>query len=281
MHQLRLTWAIGSLLAFVSIAGIFWPAVYASESHFVRPLMIAQDWFDLVVVLPLVISAGWRSRRTPWRMALVWLGTLAYLVYSFAVYAFSIHHNPLFLAYVALFSLSTYGLVAGSLAFPRDLFAQASKSMPARRIGVYLMVVGSLFSLIWLADILGSLLAGRIPAVVERFQTPTFAVYVLDLGFALPALVLSGWQLRARRPAGFVVGGLMLVMLILMMLQLAWGSLYSGMNGGQVEWGFLGLFSAIGLASIGVVTCFFLSCGDACDHSPPPAMPSETVDLPR
>lgn len=57
MYSIRLTWAIALLLLLVSGAGIFWPAVYSHESNFVRPQMVAQDWFDLVLgfALPAVV----------------------------------------------------------------------------------------------------------------------------------------------------------------------------------------------------------------------------------
>ncbi len=131
---------------------------------------------------------------------------------------------------------------------------------PNERAGGYMVAVGVMFTLVWLLDIGASLMAGHPPAIAARYQVPTFAPYVLDLGFALPALIVGGLRLRAQRPSGYLVGGFMLIMMVLMMLQLGTGTAYQGYVSGPMDWGFLMLFNGLAVVSGGVVVAFLQHC---------------------
>jgi hypothetical protein len=259
----RLTAPITVLLVAASVPGLAGASVYAAESAFVRPQLVAQDLFDLAIALPLLLWSANGLERGSLQKTLVWLGTLGYLAYSFATYAFNLHHNALFLVYVALLSTTTYALVAGVLAFPRERLAGAAAKAPLKLAGSYMVAVGALFAIVWLADIVISLAAGRIPRVVEQYGVPTFAPYILDLGFVLPALVWGGLRTTRRDPAGLVVGGLMLVMMALMMTQLGTGNAYLGLITGHVDWAFLGLFSGLAVATTIIAVIAGATLGDA------------------
>lgn len=256
----RLTYPIAALLAVASAAGLGWADLYAREVALVRPALVAQDAFNLLVALPLLLWSARGLKGGSTRSAMVWLGTLAYLVYSYAVYAFNVQHNPMFLPYTALLALSTYGLVAGALALPREALASGRAPRLETWAGGFMVGVGALFALVWLLDIGISLATGKPPAITLRYAIPTFAPYVLDLGFALPALILGGLRLMAHRATGRLLGGFLLPLVVLMMFQLGTGTLYQGLATGQMEWGFLWLFNGLGLVSA-VVAGLFLRRG--------------------
>lgn len=229
--SLGLTLAVASLVSVACVAGIFLPSIYARDQSVVRSALVAQDALNLLLVVPLLLRSALRSRIQvdDRRMPLVWLGVLTHLLYGYAVYAFNVHHNALFLVYVALLSLCSYGVLTGALALTEDeqlVMRQPESARIARWTGVFLIVVGSLFMMMWLADLGSSFLANRVPAITVRYAVPTFAPYVLDLAFALPALIINGVRLMRQQDNGFVGGGLMLVSTTLMMVQLATGTLY-------------------------------------------------------
>jgi hypothetical protein len=89
---LWLTVPIGLLLAGVSLAGLLVPNLYrGAEAWIVQA--VAQDFIDLVLVLPVLALSAWRAGRGSHRGWLIWLGTLTYLVYTFVIYAFAVPHK--------------------------------------------------------------------------------------------------------------------------------------------------------------------------------------------
>lgn len=263
----RLTYPIAALVAVGSVAGLAWAGLYVREVPVVRPALVAQDAFNLAIALPLLLWASRGLRGGSLLAAFAWLGALAYLVYSYGVYAFNVQHNALFLLYTAVLSLSTYGLVAGALALPREALGRSAAPRLETWAGGFMVGVGGMFALVWLLDIGISLASGRPPAITERYHIPTFAPYVLDLGFVLPALIIGGLALRAHRTTGRQIAGFMLPMTVLMMFQLGTGTAYQGLVAGQMEWGFLWLFNGLGLIG-GLLTACFLTRAVAAGRSP-------------
>ena len=66
----------------------------------------------LIVAVPTLIVAMIRAAAGSRRAQIVWLGTLAYLVYNATIFAFGTVFNALFLFYAAMLSLSVWSLVA-------------------------------------------------------------------------------------------------------------------------------------------------------------------------
>ena len=70
-----------------------------------------QDVVSLLVAVGLVVLAL-PARLTPTRF-LAWLGLLAYVVYSYAIYLIGVPMNQVFLVYVVLESVAGAALLAG------------------------------------------------------------------------------------------------------------------------------------------------------------------------
>ena len=83
-------------------------------------------------------------------------------------------------------------------------------ALRTRGLGWFLLVVGVAFTVLWLSDVGPSALGGRPPAHLGPGGTP-YAVYVLDLVVALPAVVATGVMLLRRHPVAPIVAGVVLV----------------------------------------------------------------------
>ncbi|HEU5056136.1 MAG TPA: hypothetical protein VFU21_06410, partial [Kofleriaceae bacterium] len=174
-------------------------------------------------------AAGtWRGRGH-WHLLLG--GALLFAVYTFAIYAFSVHFNELFLVYCAALGLSSYLAVflLRSLR-PDDVRARPDRRAPVRSTAALLLAIGGIFALLWLAEIVPAIAAGRAPDSVASAGLPTNPVHVLDLAIVLPAHLLAGAALLRRHPAGALlapvvlafgvpmaasIGGMMIVMHLL------------------------------------------------------------------
>ena len=106
----RSSLVVAALVATAALGGIFLPATYRREAPSWAAQGIGQDWVNLLLVAPaiavlsVVVARGSRSAR------LLLGGALLYVVYSFLLYAFAVHFNPLFLVYCAALGLGFYGL---------------------------------------------------------------------------------------------------------------------------------------------------------------------------
>jgi hypothetical protein len=201
------SFVLAGLVAVASLAGILMPAVYAKETASWAAQGIGQDWIDLVLVAPLVALCGVGILRGSRRAFLVLAGALVYLMYSFVLYAFAVHFNVLFLVYCATLGISFYALL-GITSHLQDVHATEwfGGKAPLRRFGgVFLILVAVAFGGLWLSAVIPSLVRGEPPAELEDAGLITNPVYVLDLAFVLPGILVAGVLLLRNRGPGAVL----------------------------------------------------------------------------
>ena len=209
---------IAILLAIAAGGGVFSSSLYRDNPSLLAQA-IGQDFISLVVVFPtLIISAVFASRGSP-HARLVWLGALAYLVYTYASFAFDIRFNSLFLVYVALLGCSLYALIGGiSTANMAEIKTYFTEKTPVKAVSIYLAVIAVLFYFVWLGEIVPALIAGQIPQNIQDSGTPSNAVYVLDMAWILPAFAIAAVNLWRRKDLGYTLAGALLSFLMLMIL---------------------------------------------------------------
>jgi hypothetical protein len=182
--------------------------VYLEDDWF-KSQMIGQDVFTLIVAVGLFIVPFIGNKK----IKLLQGGFFAYVGYTYVFYAFAVQFNVLFLIYVALCSLSVLGLF---LVF-RQLAVSTLKSFDGwvlKGSAIYLIVVGLILALLWLGDIVGRL-AGK-PMLDTPTGEPLTPVYILDLGFVIPASLYGAVQLLRRKFWGAILTSVMLVMVAMM-----------------------------------------------------------------
>lgn len=227
--------------------------VYGKETPVLADASIAQDLVNLLVVAPLLLMLGRRARRGDDRAFLGWLGCLAFTVYNYAIYTFSVHFGPLFLVWVGVLGLSLFALMGalGAADFQAiaHRFAGRSRRMPA---GV-LIGVATLFMLLWLAEIVPDLLAHRASTSASTWNVPTNPVHVLDLAFYLPATVVSSVLLLRRHPAGYVTAPGLLTWLALTCLPILLTPLVADARGHASSWAVTVPISIVLLVTVGAL----------------------------
>ena len=209
-------WWLTLSVALLAAAGLLAAdRIYNQETSVLFDQATAQDVVTLLPVAPLLAFLAVSARRGSLSAFLCLPGLLAFTVYNYAIYAFSIHFGPLFLVWVAILGLSIFALV-GALAtadMPAIKQRFAGRAMP--RPAWFLIVVAVLFVLLWLSEIVPSLLAGHPSRSARDWNVPTNPVHVLDLAFFLPAAVTSGILLLRRRPLGYATAAGQLVWIAL------------------------------------------------------------------
>lgn len=168
----------------------------------------------LLVGLPTLVTAMVRARRGSRRSVIVWLGALAYVLYNAVIFSFGAVFNSLFLIYVPMLSLAVWSIASLVRRVDVDEVADwFDDRLPSRIIGAYLVFLASAFAGLWLADVVPAIVANGSPASLRGTRFNTNPIEILDLGFALPLTALGGLWLWRRRALGYLVAGVMLVML--------------------------------------------------------------------
>jgi hypothetical protein len=199
------------LLTIAASAGAFSPSTYANDAPFFATQGVAQDAITLFITVPLMVICFLLDRRGSTRARILWLGLMAYTLYSYILYAFFVSFNWLFLIYALILGLSLYGFV-GTLrdtdsAAIRDavLDGRANADRFRRRTAVILFIIAGLFYLLWLSEIIPALVSGITPQSVLDNGLPTNPVHVLDLAILLPGLILTGIMVLKKKPLGYLL----------------------------------------------------------------------------
>jgi hypothetical protein len=207
---------IAILLAVAAGSGIFIHGLYRDAPSFAAQAE-GQDLISLVVVLPCLIVTAWLARRGSPHARLIWLGALAYLVYSYTIAAFVVKYNPVFLVYVALLGCSLYALIISLVTLDKPgIKACSTEKTPVKVISIYLAVLAILFYFLWLSETVPALMAGKIPQSILDNGTPTNAVHVLDMAWILPAFGITAVSLWRKQALGYTLAGAMLSYVVLL-----------------------------------------------------------------
>jgi hypothetical protein len=200
------------LAAVSSLFGLFQPGHYRAASGLVQSYRM-QDLTILAVGIPVLTAGLWYAIQDSPRGRIVWLGGLAYMTYMWASIAIQIPFNDFFLVYVALFGLSLFTFVSGTVttdagAIRRTLEDRLNTSLYSGALGVIGLGLGAL----WLSDILPPLIRGTTPLLIEESGPQAMATHVIDLAVVVPSIFLSAAWLYRERTWGYVFAGVELVL---------------------------------------------------------------------
>jgi hypothetical protein len=170
---------------------------------------ISQDIVTLIVGIPLLLISLRLYRQGRLRGQLLLSGTLAYFLYTYTSMAFGAAFNPLFLVYVAIFSLSLFAFIIAMLSVDvRALPAHFTEKLPRRAISIFMFAGGGFLLLAWLGRIVPGM-SGGVP--VGLLTNTTLFIQVMDLGLIVPLMALAGILLLRRAPLGYLLSSVALI----------------------------------------------------------------------
>lgn len=202
------------------------------------------------VGLLLLFASMWLAGRGSTGGLLLWSGTLFYFAYSYYFYVIG-GFNALFLLYVAIVSMSLFGMLSLLFAIdPEALRARFGARTPVRLVGGFLIGYSLLFALMWVGLTLASVVAGK------PLDEVTHSVVAIDLTVLLPLLFFGGVWLWRRGPWGYVLGGLLLTKLATTGFTLAFTTVLGALWAGAIDPFDAFLFVLFALMSIGATALF-------------------------
>jgi len=212
-----LTLPISVLIAITSISGIFFHSTYSRETQNYIAQAVGQDIINLIFVIPLFLISFIMMNKNSKRALFIWTGTLIYIIYTFVIFCFGVHFNALFLVYCLTLSLSFFLLVTVMSQLEYSAIREwYGEKTPRKSTAIYLFIIAGLFYLIWLKEIIPGIVGGKTPQSIVESGLLTNPVFVLDLVFVLPALIITGIKLRRKSPFAFFLAPTFLSFFIVM-----------------------------------------------------------------
>jgi len=213
-----LGWLAAALAAIASAVGLL------TASYRDTPAMVDQargaDLATLLVAVPVLVVSLWRARRgSPLADVAVAAG-LAYIVYTYAIFAFQVVVNPLTPAHIAILGLAAWALALGMRDRVQAAAAAERTRLPRRTAAGFLAFLVVAFAGLWLSQIGQAIATGSLPEAVADLGVPTSAVYALDLAFVLPVFAISAVRLLRGSALGQPLAFGCLVFSVLMALSI-------------------------------------------------------------
>jgi hypothetical protein len=228
-----LSWIAGAMAFPTAAAGLLWrggdgPSVattargekvelygyglYQFDSLFTAGTARGTDAAVLLIGIPLLIVTTLLVRRGSPRAGALHAGALLLFVYVYGSASLgTVSHNPMFPAYVAVFSTSLFGFIAALMAMDRTALAGR---LPRRGPAAFLFASAALTFLVWAQPEWTALAAGTTPARLGMASTDV--TYAIDVGIIVPAAALAGALILRRAALGYVLAIPLLVLEVLL-----------------------------------------------------------------
>ena len=176
---------------------------------------VGQDVVTLLIGIPLLIAGIVLSRNGTLRGHLLLTGALGYFLYTYGAMSFLTAFNPLFLVYVALFSLSLFGFILAMMNLDvNEVVRHISDGFPRRAVSVYFIAIAVFLSFAWLGLATVSSLTWTPPYGLE--SAITLVIQALDLGVIVPVCIVTATLLLKKSGWGYVLSAILLIKVIMM-----------------------------------------------------------------
>ncbi|MBN2004656.1 MAG: hypothetical protein JXA21_14970 [Anaerolineae bacterium] len=161
------------------------------------------DWTNLAVVLPLFGLGLASYRRGRLRGQLLLAALFTYLAYIYLIGVMGNAFNTLFLVWTALFSIGLFGLcrTLAELDFPA-LPVKLAARFPRKSVAIYIVSVGLILLVQYLAEVIVSYTTGNPPASLDHYTTLELAS--LELGIMIPLHIIGGLTLWKGKTWGYL-----------------------------------------------------------------------------
>ena len=176
---------------------------------------IGTDIVTLLIGIPLLITGIVLSRKGTLHGQLLLTGALGYFLYTYGAMCFLTAFNPLFLVYVALFSLSLFGFILSMKNLDMDQVTHhIQDGFPRRAIAAYFIIVAVFLTLAWLGLVASPSLTWTRPNGLE--SAITMVIQALDLGIIVPTAFITATLLIKKQAWGYALSSVMLLKILTM-----------------------------------------------------------------
>jgi len=248
----KVLWVLVACFSLIAAGvGILHPAIYSKVvSSELVPTTMAQDAMTLVVGLVILIL-GLKTKQTDTKKQMVVISLLGYLFYGYGIYVIEQFYNAFYILYMAIFALAFWLIVFGLAHMDQDLLRQLKAPQKVRYVSAgSLIFVALLFYSLWISQLLPLIRTGQ---QVESL----YSIYILDMVFVLPALVISAVLLVRGKVLGLILAPILFIKAFTLLFSVGLGGVFLLLYGQTADLGESAFYFILSLAFLGLaVYCF-------------------------
>jgi len=204
------------LMVICSSIGIWYQGLYSKETVGWLSQVTGQDISNLIFVSPILIVSAFYGSKGNKTAKIIWMGTMITNIYSYVIYTFALHFNFLFHVYCLILALSIFSALDFFIKNINENFRNwFIEKTPTKRIGIFLFVIGLMFTFLWLSDSLPAVLTNTVPESVAKDNLLINPVQALDFSFYLPLMFISSVMVIKKRVLGYLLAPMMMVFAII------------------------------------------------------------------
>lgn len=208
------------------------------------PGTVAQDVITIIASLLLLFLIA-RINETDVKKQIVVMSLLAYLFYGYGIYVIERVYNPLYILYMMIVGLSFWSIVFGLVCINQEVVKQVKAPKMIRYLSAgCLFFTAILFYFLWIAQLLPLMRTGE---KIEFF----YSIFILDMVFVLPAIILSGVFLLRKHSLGLIFSPILFFKAFTLLFSVGLGGLLKplyGQTANQGETAFYVILSIVYLA---------------------------------
>jgi len=216
----RILWIVLACLSLTAAGiGLFHQDVYRGVVTAAwLPGTVSQDAITILAglaLLALAVAVTDRNRK----LQIVAVSLLPYLFYGYGIYVIERLYTPLYLIYMAIFGLSFWSMVYGAMNLDADALRDAGTSKAVNVLSiVFMFFTAVLFYALWTGKL--------IPLMRAREKVEFgYSVFILDMAFVMPAIVIAAAMLIRKNPAGLVLAPVLFLKAFTLLFSVGLGGL--------------------------------------------------------
>ncbi|MGP3779843.1 hypothetical protein ACTWKD_13595 [Halanaerobium saccharolyticum] len=214
--KLWLVTAVLSLL--LSLIGLINQSIYSKVvSQEILPGVISQDLITFIISIMLFIIV-FKVKKKEIKIQIIALSFLAYIFYAYSIYAIEQLYNSFYLFYLLLASISFWSIVVALANYDNDCFEEIKLNKYIRYLTItFLILIPFLFYFLWGSQLLPLMKSGQ-------KQEFTFSIYILDLVFVLPAMLITAVMLLKNKALAYLMAPVLFFKGFTLLFSVALGS---------------------------------------------------------
>jgi hypothetical protein len=220
---------VASLSLIAACTGVFNQEIYSKVvSRDLLPGTVAQDAISIIVGFVLLFLSL-TSTDADIKKQIVITSLLAYLFYGYGIYVFERVYNLLYLVYMAIVALSFWSIVYGLVHIKPDVSQHVKASKWVRYLSAgCLLFTALLFYVLWSSQLLPLMRAG------EKIES-SYSIFILDMVFVLPALIISGVLLIMKNALGAIFAPILFFKAFTLLFSVGLGGLMASLFGQTID----------------------------------------------
>ena len=216
---------------------------------------ISQDIVTIISSVMIIILVVLYNRYKDMRILISIIGLLGYHFYAYGIYVITAYYTSIYFIYMAIFTLSIFGVIIGVSGFAREDINQLCLAKNLRVIGgVFLSLLVCVFVPMWIISM--------VPYIQSHTVPDFYAVFILDLCFFMPFFIAVVYMLIKDYKPAYILLGIALIKTSTLVLSVAIGEVTVQSHGFEIDVAMAGVYFGAFVISLLLFIQYCLKLGD-------------------